>query len=258
MNEDAESPSDLKPFLEHLEDFRTMIIRCAAALGLGIAISIPFVPRLLTLLKAPLAGVTDHPDQFLRTMEVTGAFSSAMTMSLWCGVIVSAPFLLLFIGAFVLPALTVTEKKVVTQTGGFAVALFAFGVFIGYKFTLPFAIQAMFSVNKWMGIEALWTLTSYVSFASQLLVAFGIAFEMPVIILILGRLGIVKAAQLRDKRRHAFLVILIIGAILTPPDVVSQLIMSVPLYLLFEVTIAVIAFWERKAKTASSEGEPAP
>ncbi len=248
-----EKSAELKPFIEHLEDFRTMVIRCAAALALGVLISIPLIPHILKLLKAPLATISDRPERFLQTMEVTGAFSATMTMALWSGALVSAPFLLLFIGAFVLPALTASEKRVVYQTGGVAVALFIFGVVMGYRFTLPFAVQAMFSVNRWLGIDAMWTLTSYVSFASQVLIAFGLAFEMPVVILILGRLGVLSAAQLRDKRRHAILAILVIAAILTPPDVVSQLILAIPLYLLFEASVLIIRYWERKAALESKD-----
>lgn len=246
MNPRDEASGDLKPFLEHLEDFRTMLIRCAIALGIGVIVSFPFVNRILAWLKAPLASITDRPDRFLQTLEVTGAFSAAMTISIWSGLLVSAPFLLLFIGAFILPALTPREKKVITQIAGFAVALFVAGVALGYVFTLPFALQAMFFFNKLLGIEAMWTLTSYIGFATQLLIAFGLAFEMPVVILILGRLGIVTADQLRGKRRHAFLAILVIGAILTPPDVISQLIMSLPLYALFEVSLFLIARGERR------------
>jgi sec-independent protein translocase protein TatC len=237
--------SELKPFLEHLEDFRRMIIRCAAALAAGTLVAIPLVPGILGLLKAPLARVTEQPDRFLQTMEVTGAFSATMKMALWCGLLLSAPFLLLFIGAFVLPALTRREQRLALRAGLFAVALFAFGVALAYHFTLPFALKAMFGVNTWLGIQANWTLTSYVSFASQLLIAFGLAFEMPVALLVLGRLGILSAAQLSGKRRHAILAILVIGAVLTPPDVVSQMIMSVPLYLLFELCIWIIRFWEK-------------
>jgi sec-independent protein translocase protein TatC len=86
-----------------------------------------------------------------------------------------------------------------------------------------------------------------VGFSTQLLIAFGLAFEMPVVLLILGRLGLLNSTQLREKRRHAIIVILVIGAVLTPPDVVSQLIMSVPLYLLFELCIWIIWMWEKNS-----------
>jgi sec-independent protein translocase protein TatC len=255
----ADGPGpELKPFLEHLEDFRLMLIRCAIALGLGMAIIIPVIPSVLRLLKAPLRGLVPDPDAFLRTMDVAGAFTATLSMAFWCGLVLSAPLLLLFIGQFVFPALTKKEQRAVFQASGFAVALFAGGVAMGYFFTLPFALRAMFSLNAWLGIRAEWTLTSYVAFTTQLLIAFGLAFELPVVLLVLGRLGVVTSAQLRDKRKHAVIVILVIGAVLTPPDLLSQLILSIPLYLLFEMCIGIIRMWETKGMGGRGPGVGVP
>ena len=245
----ADDPSaELKPFLEHLEDLRQTIIRCAAALVVGMCVAAPLIPRMLGILKAPLKQITNDPDHFLQTMQVTAAFSSAMSMAFWGGVLISLPFHILFIGAFIVPALTRKEQRLIFGVSGFAAVLFVFGVWLGYRFTLPFALQAMFQVNEWLGSNAQWTLNSYVTFTLQLLIAFGLAFELPIVILIAGRLGLVSSKFLREYRRHAIIVILIIGAILTPPDVISQTIMSVPLYILYEVCIWVIWLWERKRK----------
>ena len=104
----------------------------------------------------------------------------------------------------------------------------------------------VFAVNTWLGIHAQWTLTSYVTFTTQLLIAFGLSFELPMILLVLGKLGIVTSAKLREWRSFAIVGILIIGAALTPPDVCSQLIMSVPLYVLYESCIWIIWAWEKK------------
>ena len=246
MHDRDEQASELKPFLEHLEDLRKTLIRCAAALLLGMIIVAPFLPTILDFLKQPLKRIVENPDTFLRSLEVSGAFTSAMTMAFWCGLLISSPFLVFFVGAFLFPALTSRERKMVLRASGFAFTLFFFGVVLGYYFTLPFALSAMFSMNTWLGTQAEWTLSSYVSFTTQLMIAFGLAFEMPLVILVLGKLGIVTAKQLREKRRHAFVAILILGAALTPPDVVSQLIMSIPLYILFELCIWIIWTWERK------------
>lgn len=243
-----DASAELKPFLEHLEDLRRMIIRCAAALVIGMGVAVPLIPRMLGVLKEPLHILTDEPDKFLQTMQVTAAFSSAMAMAFWGGLLISLPFQIFFIGAFILPALTRQEQRIVFGASGFAGFLFIFGVWLGYRFTLPFALQAMFQVNEWLGSSAAWTLNSYVTFTLQLLIAFGLAFELPMVVLIAGRLGLVSSRFLRDKRRHAIIVILIIGAILTPPDMVSQLIMSVPLYLLFEICVWIIWLWEKQKK----------
>ena len=208
--------------------------------------AVPLMPRTMMWLKAPLRGVTDNPDQFLRSLEVSGAFSVSMTMALWTGLLFSSPFLLLFIGAFIFPGLTRREKKAVINAGGFAVALFAFGVLFGYQFTLPAALKILFGMHAWLGIRAEWTVTSYVTFVLQLLIGFGLVFELPTILLALGKLGIVSSLQLRSMRRHAIVMILIVAAALTPPDVFSQLLMALPLVGLYEMCIWLVWMDERR------------
>jgi sec-independent protein translocase protein TatC len=122
----------VKPFLAHLEDLRLAILRCIVALAVGMSIAVPLMPRTMMWLKAPLRAVTDNPDQFLRSLEVSGAFSVSMTMAFWTGLLFSSPFLLLFIGAFIFPGLTRREKRAVINAGGFAVALFFFFFFFFY------------------------------------------------------------------------------------------------------------------------------
>lgn len=243
----ADDPSpEQKPFLDHLEDFRRMVIQCAAVLCLAMLVAVPLIPRMLATLKRPLQNIVADPDRFLQTIDVAGGFTAVMQMAFWCGLLFSSPFLVFFIGAFVFPALTRREQQAVLRGSGFAVGLFVFGVFLAYRFTLPFALSAMFAVNTWLGIQAQWTLTSYVTFTTQLLIAFGLAFELPMVILLLGKLGIVTSAKLREWRSFAIVGILVIGAALTPPDIFSQLIMSVPLYLLYELCVWIIWAWEKK------------
>lgn len=254
----SESGADVKPFLAHLEDLRVVLIRSALALAAGTAVALCFTPQILAFLKAPLHGLVEQPDTFLRSMEVAGAFASMMRIGLWSGVVLAAPFLVLIIGAYLLPALTSAERQAVGGVGVFSIVLFVAGVWMGYRFTLPFALQAMLALHTWMGVSAEWTLTSYVTFATQLLVAFGLAFELPVVLLILGRLGIVSSTWLRTYRRHAIVAILILGAVLTPPDIFSQLIMSVPLVLLYELCIWIVWAWERARRRAAAAPEQGP
>jgi sec-independent protein translocase protein TatC len=241
-----DGPEIVKPFLAHLEDLRVTILRCVVALAVGVSIAIPLMPRALTWLKAPLRSVTDNPDQFLRSLEVSGAFTVSMNMALWMGLLFSSPFLLLFLGAFIFPGLTGSERKAVLHASGFAVALFTLGVLFGYQFTLPAALKMMFGMHTWLGIRPEWTVTSYVTFALQLLIGFGLVFEMPTILLALGKLGIVSSLQLRSMRRHAVVVILIVAAALTPPDVFSQVLMALPLVGLYELCIWMVWMDERR------------
>lgn len=248
---DPEPGGEVKPFLAHLEDLRRLLIRCALALAGGMALALPLTPWILRVLRAPLHGLVANPDAFLWSMDVAGAFTSTMRIAMWSGLVLAAPVLVLIIGSYLLPALTERERRAVGGVGVLSILLFAFGVWLGYRFTLPFALSAMFTLHGWLGVQAQWTLTSYVTFTTQTLVAFGLAFEIPVVLLILGRLGIVTSAWLRTYRRHAIVAALVVGAVLTPPDIFSQSILAVPLILLYEGCIWTVWAWERSARRAS-------
>ncbi len=250
---------EAKPFLAHLEDLRTVLLRCAMVITVGVALAIPLTPWVLGLLRAPLEGLVPDPARFLRSLEVVGAFSASIRIALWLGMIFASPGLVAVLGNYLLPALTPVERKAATLFTGGGVVLFGVGVWMGYRFTLPFALAAMLQLHGWLGVEAEWTLSSYVVFTSQLLIAFGLAFELPVLVLVLGRLGFVSSSTLRTYRRHAIVGILILAAILTPPDVFSQMMLAIPLTALFEGCIWIIRAWERSAergRAQPSEGVP--
>jgi len=228
---------DTKPFLEHLEDLRRALIGCVVALAVGIGVAAPLTPQLLRWLTLPLQQVGGDTELILRSLDVGGAVSVSLRIAFWSGLILSAPFLTLFIGRFVFPGLTDAERRAVSGVAGLAVALFAAGVFLGYRFMLPAALRMMLVAHTWMGIRAEWTVTSYTAFASQMLLGFGLVFELPTVLLALGRMGLVNARQLRTYRRHAVIVALVVGMILTPPDIFSQLLMAVPLMVLYELCI---------------------
>lgn len=236
-----------KPFLEHLEELRRTLIGSVVALALGMAIALPLTPRLFQLLRAPLAQVTDHPEQFLRSLEITGGFAIALQMIFWTGLLFSAPVIILLIVRFVFPGLTRPERRAVLGASGFGLILFSGGVVLGYLITLPVALRVMLGLHQWLGIQAEWTATSYVSFAVQLLLAFGLAFELPVVLMILGYLGLVSSALLLRFWRQAVVGILILAMVLTPgPDIFSQVVMAVPMLLLYGFCIVSIRLFERR------------
>jgi sec-independent protein translocase protein TatC len=245
--QDREKPDESKPFLEHLEDLRRAILWSLAFLAVGILIAIPLAPLVLYLVKVPLVRAGVDPAQFLRVLRVAGGFSTAMQVIFWTGLIISAPFIVFAVGNFVAPGLTVRERRTIGHAAGFAVVLFVAGVALGYFSTLPVAVRMMLGINKWMGISCEFVeLGDYVSFVLGILLAFGLAFELPMIVVILGSLGIVSSKQLREKRRHVIVGIFIIAAILTPPDAMTQIMMAVPLVLLNELCIWLVWFRERK------------
>ncbi len=244
--DDAREDHEVKSFLEHLEDLRHTLLRMAAAFAVALGVALPFAPRIFAWLRLPLARALGDPAPYLRSLEVGGAFALALKLGFWSALILSAPLLIYFAARFVFPGLTRRERRVVSRALGAAAGLFAFGVALGYYITLPLALKVMLAIHDWMGVRAEWIIASYVVFALQLLLAFGLVFELPIVIVALGRMGIVTADGLRRYRRHAIVVLLIVAAILTPPDVVTQLAMGVPLILLYEACIWVVAWGERR------------
>jgi sec-independent protein translocase protein TatC len=243
-----------KPFLQHLEELRWTMLWSLAAVVTGMLVCLPLVPHIFRFLCAPLSKITAHPEMFLRSLEITGAFSIVLQLVVWGGLILSAPFLLILAGRFVFPGLTAAERKMIRAAGVFGIFLFFLGVGLGYFFTLPIALKVFFKVHGWLGIQAEWTAPSYVSFCMHLLLLFGLAFQLPVVLIGLGYLGIVTSALLRSKRRHAIVAILVLAALLTPgPDMFSQLIMALPMYILYELCIWVIWLYERQNGDAAEK-----
>jgi len=241
-----DNPDQAKPFLEHLDDLRKTIVRSAALLVAGMLIAIPVAPRVLHLTKVPLIKAGMDPDVFLKVIRVAGGLSIAMRVIFWSGLLISIPFIILVVGSFVFPGLKRKERQAILHSSGFAVALFAGGVCMGYFVTMPVALRMMFRINAWMRVSCEFVeLGDYVSFVLRLLIAFGLAFELPVVIVVLGSIGVVSSDQLRARRRHVIVGLLIAAMLLTPPDPLTQIMMAGPLVLLYELCIWVVWFRER-------------
>lgn len=254
----GDESGELKPFLEHLEDLRKVVIRSAMALAIGFGVTFPFIPRIVTWLRIPLAPLEkSHPNLIRSGDSIASGFNSAVQIAFWAGLVLASPVILYYVINFVAPALTEKEKKVVRQTSALAFASMALGLWLGWKYGLPAALVALIWFNDWMHVETWWTINNYISFTTLMLVAFGGVFEIPVVILILGKLGIVSSSWLRKYRRHSIVAALVIAAITTPsPDVASQLLIAVPLIVFYEVCIWLIYAHEKKRQTALAVRDP--
>jgi sec-independent protein translocase protein TatC len=240
----------LKPFFHHLEDLRRALVWSLSALLIGMVVSGYFAPALFKILKAPLKGVVPNPDTFVRTLDVTGGMNVAMQTIVWGGALFSAPVIVFSLCWFVFPGLTRRERRMALGGLIFAGILFVTGVLMGYFMALTPALEVMIWFNSWMGIGIeYFTVTSYIGFVLKLLLSFGLTFELPVVILVLGHLGIINSTHLRDKRRHAIIIILILAAIISPTqDPFCQLILAVPLIALYELCVWIIWAKEMRKK----------
>jgi sec-independent protein translocase protein TatC len=236
------------PFLEHLEEFRKVVIRSAIAIVIGMGICAYFVPWLTDVLREPAQQYIDSGQIVLQHPEVTSGFKMWVTLALWGGILISMPALMVIIGSFIMPGIKITERKIFQRVSGFSGILFIVGVLLGYKVTLPLAMKIMWGFTDTLGGEAIWNYQKFIGFTLQVLLGFGVAFQLPIVIILLGKLGLLNSTQLQEKRRHVIVGLFVVSMLLTPPDITTQVLMAVPLILLYEFCIWFLYFTEGKNK----------
>ena len=234
-----------------------MVIRAGIAIVIGMAICAYFVPWMTQVLREPAQQFIDSGQIVLKHAEVTAGFKMWFTLARWGGILISMPALMFIVGSFVLPGIKDTERRVFQRVSVFSGILFIVGVVLGYKVTLPLAMKIMLGFTNRLGGEAIWNYQKFIGFTLQVLLGFGVAFQLPIVIILLGRLGILNSAQLREKRRHVIVGLFILAMLLTPPDVMTQILMAVPLILLYEFCVWFLYFSEGgKAGRTRSGNKP--
>lgn len=185
----------------------------------------------------------------------SSAFFVSLKLALYGGIALALPFLMYFIGGFVFPALKKAEKKYIYSGIAIGCGLFCIGVLFCYFVLLPVTLRVAVQYSEWMGFNVNdWRAEEYISFVSKLILGMGIAFELPVVILVMVKLGILNYKKLAGFRLYMIVVNLVLAGVLTPgPDVVSQLIMAVPLQFLYEVSVWIAWYWERKDRKRDGE-----
>ena len=244
------------PFLEHLEEFRKTVIRSLIAIVIGMALCAYFVPWITDVLREPAQQYIDSGQIILQHPEVTSGFKMWVTIALWGGILISMPALTVIIGSFILPGIKDQERKVFQRVVGFGGVLFIVGVLLGYHVTLPLAMKIMWGFTDKLGGEAIWNYQKFIGFTLQVLLGFGLAFQLPIVIILLGKLGILNSRQLREKRRHVVVGMFILAMLLTPPDITTQILMALPLILLYEFCIWFLYFSEDRSKESAGDESP--
>ena len=193
----------------------------------------------------------------LQFSEPAAAIKMWLTVTFFGGLLLSMPFVVFFIGLFVMPGVRDVERKLMTRISVFSGGLFLAGIYMGYRVTLPLALGLMLKIGGQLGGESIWFYNKYISFALQLLLGFGVAFQLPVIILILGKMGLVSSRSLRAGRPYVIVGIFVLAMALTPPDVMTQVLMAAPLVLLYEFCIWFLHFsGNRELPVKEEETEP--
>jgi len=245
--------SDIKqPFMSHLEELRKRLVICAIAVGIGFVIAYIFAEQLFQILILPLRQNMDEGQQLIFT-SLPEMFFAYLKTALVTAVLGAAPLIFYQLYMFVAPGLYRNERSLVVPFVISSSLLFVGGSLFGYFIVFPFGFRFFlgFATDY---IQALPSVKEYFSFAVKLLFAFGLVFELPVVAFFLGKLGVVTPELMRRKRKYAILMVFAMGAILTPPDVVTQCMMAGPLIILYEVSILVVRM-ARRGKKGESETE---
>ncbi len=243
------------PLLDHLVELRTRLLRCVYALGLAFAVSFYFADDIFGFLVRPLTAAFPPGEGKLIYTKLYEAFFVELKVALFAAFFLSFPVLANQMWAFVAPGLYAKEKKAFLPFL-FVTPLFFFGgAALAYFVVMPTAFKFFltFEGNKGgLQLEALPGTGDYLGLVMQFILAFGISFLLPVLLVLLNIAGIVTRAQLVAARRYVIVGLAIVAAIATPPDVVSQLLLLIPLLLLFEGALVVMLLSERKAKKVAA------
>jgi len=224
-------------FLDHLEELRGRIIKsliCIILFSIGFYF---FSERLIDFVTRPI------PEVYF--MAPTEAFSTRIKISLIAGIIISVPVIFYHIWKFIVPGLFAKEVKLIVPAVLASTIFFLIGAGFCFFLVLPLSIKFLlgFGTEK---LKPMIQIKDYVSFVSYLILAFGAVFELPVVSYFLGKIGIITPNTLRKGRKYAITAILVLAAVITPPDVFSQLMLAGPLYFLYEVSIVVVKLTGKK------------
>src|SRR6266436_6590813 len=221
---------------------------------------VPIVTETNVLFGANITVETKPPDKELpiplNTFGPVAAFVVATKVAFFGGLAISSPFIFYFVGQFVFPALKMREKKYIYTGLFFGFGLFLTGVTFCYFILMPVALAVSAQYSQWFGFEVTqWRAEEYISFVCKFMFGMGLGFEMPVIILTLVRMGILDYRMLKAARRYVIVIAFVLGAVLTTPEVITQILMAIPLLVLYEISVWIAWYWERRSKKLEAAGE---
>lgn len=244
------------PLLDHLIELRSRLMKCVWALVICGAVCFYFSDKLFAFLVQPLREAFGEGEGRLVYTKLYEAFFVQVKIAIFGAFCLSFPIIANQLWAFVAPGLYAKEKKALLPFLIATPLLFTTGAALAYYVVMPTAFHFFLGFQGSSGglaVEALPSTDAYLTLVMQFILAFGISFLMPVLLMLLNRAGMVSRAQLIGLRRYMIVAAFIVAAVLTPPDVVSQLMLAIPLILLYEITIIAIWFTDRRQAGAGAE-----
>ncbi|UOF00447.1 twin-arginine translocase subunit TatC [Bdellovibrio reynosensis] len=247
-----ELDSRAQSLYEHLAELRKRLINCVLILLVATCVCYYFSEQIFNFVRAPIAPYL--PGGGLIYTGPMDKFVAHLKLSVVCAILVSCPFWLYQVWKFVAPGLYQKEKS---YTFGFILSgtiLFFLGTMFSYYIALPMAFEFLMSFGGTTD-KPMISIEAYMGFFTQMCLMFGVAFELPLIIVILGMIGLVSQKFLRQNRRYAVMILAIVSAIITPPDLLSMSLMLVPMVLLYEISVIIVGIFEKKRTASINERE---
>ena len=229
--------NEKQPFLAHLEELRKRLIVCAIAIGIGFVISYIFSKQLFSFLILPLTEVLPADSHLIFT-SLPEMFIAYVKVALIAGITLAIPIIFYELWMFLAPALYQGEKRYLIPFVLFSSILFAAGALFGYFVVFPYGFKFFISFAT-EDIQALPSVKQYFSFTIRLLLAFGLVFELPVVVFFMTKIGLITPDSMKRFRKFAILGSFIMAAILTPPDAATQIMMALPIIILYEISIII-------------------
>lgn len=246
------SQAEAGTLIDHLRELRKRLLNSVVILFSSMILCYVFSNELFDIVRAPILPFLH--EQGLVFTSPLDKFIAHLKIAFACGVILSCPLWLFQIWQFIAPGLYKNERRYALSFLLFGSLLFVAGVLFAYFITLPLGLEFLMNFGGTTD-KPMITIDHYLGFFTQICLMFGLAFELPLVIIILGVIGIVSSDFLRSKRRYAIFGLSVFSALLTPPDVLSMSLMLVPMLVLYEVSILVVRFFEKKKASLDTEAD---
>ena len=227
---------------DHLGELRVRLVRIVAGILIGAFASFHFAEHIFAIIRLPIAPYL--PNGLIYTGPID-KFMAYVKIAVASGIVLSCPYWFYQIWAFVAPGLYKKEKKIAGIFVATGSGLFVLGILFSYFVALPMAFKFLMTFGG-DADKPMIAIDSYLDFVTQISLMFGLSFELPLVISLLGMLGLVSKAFLKEKRRYAVMIIAVVSAIVTPPDLLSMVLMMGPMVLLYEISIPIVGMFERK------------